>query len=299
MDIQSLKTFLEVYRTRHFGKAADNLYLSQSAVSARIRILEQSVGVPLFTRDRKNIQLTAAGQKFLVYAESILTTWNRARQEIGVEEHGQIPFVVGCMPSVWDLTLNGWLKYMEETCPEQLIHLEVDSQEVLVRRLLEGTMDIAFVFDAPQISELEIVEITHIPLVLLSSHRGLTIENVFSDGGYILVDWGSSFATSHARYFPEHAQAHMRVTLGRIARDHILNHGGSAYLAESMLKDELKNKSVFRVKDAPKIERQAFALFPLQSEKKETLLKALQYYTKKKVVPLRAVSSPNDTTSNN
>ena len=83
MDIGLLKTFLEVNRTRHFGHAADNLYLTQSAVSARIRLLEQSVGVPLFTRTRNNIELTPAGQKLLKHAENILTAWNRARQEIG------------------------------------------------------------------------------------------------------------------------------------------------------------------------------------------------------------------------
>jgi DNA-binding transcriptional LysR family regulator len=44
MDTQLLRTFLEVHRTRHFGRAADNLYVSQSAVSARIRQLEEELG---------------------------------------------------------------------------------------------------------------------------------------------------------------------------------------------------------------------------------------------------------------
>ena len=105
LDVDALKTFLEVNRTRHFGQAADNLYLSQSAVSARIRLLEQEVGVPLFTRQRNNIQLTAAGRRLLQYAESILTTWHRAKQEIGTNDASQIPFTIGSMPSIWDLTL--------------------------------------------------------------------------------------------------------------------------------------------------------------------------------------------------
>ncbi|MGD8941462.1 MAG: LysR family transcriptional regulator, partial [Gammaproteobacteria bacterium] len=95
MDIGILKTFLEVYRTRHFGQAAENLFLTQSAVSARIRLLEQTVGVPLFTRNRNNIELTPAGQKLLKHAETILTTWNRARQEIAIEDNAQIPLSIG------------------------------------------------------------------------------------------------------------------------------------------------------------------------------------------------------------
>ena len=63
MDTELLKTFLEVSRTRHFGRAAESLYLTQSAVSFRIRQLENQLGVNLFTRHRNNIRLTAAGNR--------------------------------------------------------------------------------------------------------------------------------------------------------------------------------------------------------------------------------------------
>lgn len=62
MDTELLKTFLEVSRTRHFGRAAEALYLTQSAVSFRIRQLENQLGVNLFTRHRNNIRLTTAGK---------------------------------------------------------------------------------------------------------------------------------------------------------------------------------------------------------------------------------------------
>ncbi len=50
MDTELLRTFIEVSKTRHFGRAAENLYLTQSAVSFRIRQLEQQLGVSLFAR---------------------------------------------------------------------------------------------------------------------------------------------------------------------------------------------------------------------------------------------------------
>lgn len=82
MDTELLKTFLEVQKTRHFGKAAENLYLTQSAVSFRIRQLEQSLGVPLFVRFRNNIQLTSAGELLLPHAEAVLTAIGAAKQQI-------------------------------------------------------------------------------------------------------------------------------------------------------------------------------------------------------------------------
>ena len=58
MDIRFLTTFIEVANTRHFGKAAENLYLTQSAVSARIKLLEEYFHSTLFIRQRNSIQLT-------------------------------------------------------------------------------------------------------------------------------------------------------------------------------------------------------------------------------------------------
>lgn len=82
MDTELLKTFLEVQKTRHFGKAADNLYLTQSAVSFRIRQLEQSLGTNLFYRSRNNIQLTAAGEALLPHAIAVIQALNNARLQI-------------------------------------------------------------------------------------------------------------------------------------------------------------------------------------------------------------------------
>ena len=89
MDIELLKTFLEVRRTRHFGKAAENLFLTQAAVSARIRQLERLLGVKLFIRSRNNIQLTSEGERLVGHAQTVLLAWSRARQELALET-GQI-----------------------------------------------------------------------------------------------------------------------------------------------------------------------------------------------------------------
>ena len=92
MDIDLLKTFVEVVRTRHFGKAAENLYITQSAVSFRIRQLEQGLGVNLFIRQRNNIQLTAPGERLLPHAQMIITGMQRAKVDVALADnmHKQI-----------------------------------------------------------------------------------------------------------------------------------------------------------------------------------------------------------------
>ena len=278
MDIDALKTFIEVNRCRHFGQAAKNLYISQSTVSARIKLLEDRVGVPLFTRERNNIQLTAAGERLLGYAESIVTTWTRARQEIGVEDVAMIPFVVGATPSLWDALLADWLGYMRRSFPDMVISAEVQPPDVLSRRVQEGTIDLGFVFDNPQLMDFDCREITTVPFVMVSTEADLGVEQALKQD-YILVEWGNSFAQAHARHFPNIPSPHLRVMLGRIALDYILANGGTAYMAQPMVAQLLKDKTLFVVDEAPAIKRSVFALSPLNSEKTSQIEFACEYFS--------------------
>ncbi|SFS66980.1 LysR family transcriptional regulator [Paenibacillus sp. BC26] len=67
MDKDQLDAFLSVCNVRNFTRAAEYLHISQSAVTARITSLEQSIGKPLFQRDNRNVILTKAVIQFLPY----------------------------------------------------------------------------------------------------------------------------------------------------------------------------------------------------------------------------------------
>lgn len=82
MDLTLLKTFLTVSKTQHFGRAADELFITQSAVSARIRLLESQLGHMLFLRNKKSVQLTQEGQLFTQYAKAMLEQWQQAKQSL-------------------------------------------------------------------------------------------------------------------------------------------------------------------------------------------------------------------------
>ena len=274
MDIDLLRTFIEVNRTRHFGRAADNLYLSQSAISARIRHLEEQVGAPLFTRDRNDIRLTAIGRRLLPHAESIVTAWHRARQEVTLGEDIERSLSVGCSPSLRDILLQDWLNRAQESMPEVAITADVAGSDELLRKLLDGTLDIALTFEGPQIVRLEVVELESIPLVLVSSDRQTSLEDATGEN-YVLVDWGTSFLTTHANSFPNLASPRLRFGLGRMAHEYILENGGSAYLAEPMVEKDIQKGALHRVTGAPVIERPAFVVYPGNSGNIETIERAL------------------------
>src|SRR5690242_15281386 len=67
-----LRTFIEVARVEHLGRAAETLQADQSTVSRKIARLEEEVGVPLFERIGRSIRLTAAGTRFVPRAERLV-----------------------------------------------------------------------------------------------------------------------------------------------------------------------------------------------------------------------------------
>jgi LysR family transcriptional regulator, flagellar master operon regulator len=278
VDTQLLKTFLEIYRTRHFGQAANNLHLSQSAVSARIRLLEEELGVSLFTRDRNNIQLTAAGQKLLRHAENIITAWNQVRAEMAMGENGPELLSVAAVPSLWDIALQEWLHRVYGECPEVGLIAEAHDADTLLRKLLEGSVDLGFLFDAPQTPELMVAETLPVSLIMVSSQPGLSAEQAVS-GNYVMVDWGTSFAITHARHFPDMATPRARVGLGRMAQALLLARGGSAYLAEATVRQQLHDRRLFRVEGAPVIERMAYGVYPLHAGHRKIIETTLSWFS--------------------
>ena len=276
MDIGLLKAFLEVNRAKHFGRAADNLFISQSAVSARIKQLEDELGIRLFTRDRNNIDLTTAGKKFLIYAENILNTWNRARQEISIPEGIDTLLSIAALPSIWDVLLEDWLNWLHKSSTTTALQADVMQSDSLMRNLLDGVVDLGFLFDPPKTPQLCVKELAPVPLIMVSSEKGLCSADAVKEN-YIFVDWGTSFAVIHAKQYPEIPAPKLRASVGRIALGFLNNCGGSAYLPEAMVNDQL-NSTLFRVEDAPVINKEVYAVYSNTSIKRDTIEASLAWF---------------------
>ncbi len=276
MDTGLLKAFLEVHRTRHFGRAASNLFLSQSAISARIRQLEEELGTPLFARHRHNIELTPAGLKFLAFAENILNTWNRARQEISIPEGMQSLLTIAALPSIWDAFLENWLQRAPRILPDIALQADAGDTDSLLRRLQEGTVDLALLFDPPRTGQLQVQPVAPVPLIMVSSHRGIGMEEALQKG-YVLVNWGTSFAGLHARQFPDLPAPRLRVGVGRLALAYLLENGGTAYLPEPMVL-RMGEERLFRVEDAPVIHKEAFAVYTPSSNKGSSIEQVIRSF---------------------
>ncbi|MDH5425482.1 MAG: LysR family transcriptional regulator [Gammaproteobacteria bacterium] len=276
MDAGLLKAFLEVNRVKHFGKASNNLFISQSAVSARIKQLEDELGTRLFTRDRNNIDLTAAGKKFLIYAENILNTWDRARQEVSIPEGTDTLLSIAALPSIWDIFLQDWLIWFHKHNTTTALQADVMQTDSLLRSLIDGVIDLGFVFNPPKTPQLCIKELAPVPLIMVSSEKGITTEKAMQKD-YVFVDWGTSFGIIHARQFPDVPAPRLRASVGRVALGFISNCGGSAYLPEAMLEQQM-GSTLFKVADAPVIQKEIYAVYSATNNKQDAIDNALSWF---------------------
>src|SRR5439155_24381880 len=100
MEIDQLTTFVAVATVGGFDRAQETLRLSQPAVTARIKALEDSLGSPLFARSRSGLTLTEAGRILRPFAERLLTTASQARQAVHeLKPANGGPFQIAAAPS--------------------------------------------------------------------------------------------------------------------------------------------------------------------------------------------------------
>ncbi|MDH5559898.1 MAG: LysR family transcriptional regulator [Deltaproteobacteria bacterium] len=277
MDIDLLRTFLEVSKTRHFGKAALNLFVTQSAVSSRIKLLEASLEIKLFDRTRNDIQLTQAGKKLLHQAELIVGLWDETKHSIVEADEEILTLFVSSISSLWDKLLVNWLKILKQQYPSIYFKGESLGVESQVKGLLARTLDIGFMFEPPQFPELVFKEMNMVELILVSSIKNQSLVEAL-DKGYIMVEWGTSFLVEHTRVFPNLAQPMIHLYFGRWAVDYLLLAGGSAYLARNMIEDHLEKKQLFRVNDAPVFYKQSFAVYNKKNKNINLIEKSLELF---------------------
>lgn len=281
MDINLIKTFLEIYRTRHFGQTAENLFITQSTVSARIQLLETQLDTKLFYRTRNDIQLTHAGARFLPYAETILTNWNRAKQEVNLKEDNRKLLTIGMQNNLWSQCLCDWVKQIGQKFSHINCLINSESCEILSEQLIQGKLDLAIMLDPPQEQGLIINPISEFTLVMVSSDKSITADDCFSQK-YLFVDWGKGFSVAHAINFPQIPPPFMQTQDANIALNLILNDKITAFLSENQL-DKIETRDrLFEVPKIPKIKRTIYSAYSENNPQHQLIGDTLNNINKRK-----------------
>lgn len=144
MNLRFVEAFYWVASLKSISRAAEKLYLTQSAMSSRIATLEDELGVLLLDRRDKQFKLTGAGARFLVYAERLLELQREVKLEMGSGQPMAVSMRIGAIESVLHSWLIPWLEKLRVDHPGLELELTVETTPILVDLIQRGTLDLVF-----------------------------------------------------------------------------------------------------------------------------------------------------------
>lgn len=271
MDTDLLKTFLEVTKTRHFGRAAEHLFLTQSAVSFRVRQLESQLGNSLFTRQRHNVQLTAAGERLLPYAEAILQTWGRAKQDVALTEEYNSQITIGASALIWEFDgISDWINGIYDTVSGLALRLESIPRQDLAKSLLDKSVDLFITSEPPKIDAIRVFKIRDYQLQLVSQVKNCTMSSIHTLP-LVYLDWGARFAIQHSKISELQKTPILYSHSSRMALDYLMTHPSVGYLPAPVINQSVENKELYVVEDAPVMEQALYLVWQEKSDKAELI----------------------------
>ena len=146
MDSKLLECFTAVAADLHFGRAAQRLEIHPSALGRNIRLLEEELGVRLFSRTTRNVHLTDSGQALLSEARYLLKHMNEVKHKVrNKAESSERVFRLGAMDSAATGLVPPLLHDFHVIQPNIEVVLIEDKSVRLLPKLLSGALDLAFV----------------------------------------------------------------------------------------------------------------------------------------------------------
>lgn len=233
MQIKALETFLCVAETGGFHAAARRLNVTQTAVSARIKLIEKETGKPLFTRGAGGTNLTDFGRQFRPYAEQMISLWSFASRDLPDQTRHRIALRLGAQLSVWDPLLVDLAVRYEQHLGQLLLTLNYDHDLNMVEAVATHVLDAALTHEKPSDQRVLFQELVSERLMLVET------PHTPEDPVFVNLELGEIYQ-DHVRSTAQKASG-QTVFLGNcmMALRYVLQRGGTGYFPEYVIRDQL------------------------------------------------------------
>jgi len=299
MEIGQVEAFLAVGTFGGFRRAAEALRVTQPAVSARIKALEDSLGVSLFERERGNLALSAAGRALRPHAEQLLRAVALARQAV----HNLRPASGGALQiaaalSICTYLLPDVLKRFQAAHPKVMITVRSGHSKEVLEMVLRGEAEIGLARSL-QHPAVETVSLRDDPLILVGrgatwpkGARRVRLEQV-ADQPLIFFDRGSSdWTLSHGLFRRAGLVPNVVLEVETIetAKRMVERGMGLAFLPHLAVSREIRRRTLVAIDilDAEPLSRSLDVIHPRQrplSAEARALLQALRAAVSDVVAP--------------
>lgn len=168
MDFKQLRAFLAVVDAGNVTRAAEMLHLVQPAVTRQIQMLEESLGVRLFGRERQGMVLTNGGHSLESYARRVMLELDRARAEIAGASAGVGGLVtLGLLPSSIDALASMLVAQLAATFPGIQVRIAMGYSGTLQEWLHSGEIDVALLYGAARSPDVQTTPLIEEPLWII------------------------------------------------------------------------------------------------------------------------------------
>lgn len=166
MEIDQLRYFLQVAERGNFTRAAEELGISQPALSRSIQKLEEELGQPVFERKTRSVSLTEAGTLLQSRAQQVLTILEDTKAEITDDGHsGRVR--VGAIPTIAPYFLPKVLRQFSKEFPKATVIVQENTTDSLLKSCTQGEIDLAILALPVSARYLEIEELFEEELLLV------------------------------------------------------------------------------------------------------------------------------------
>jgi len=262
MDMNQVKTFLAVIANGSFLEAATRLHVTQSTVSSRIQALEAFLGASLFIRNRSGATLTPAGRRFVHHAKTFVLTLDQARHDVGLPSRYRASITIGARIALWEVFLPRWVGEMRRSYPDISIRSEIGFEDDLMRRVIEGTVDVALMYTPQHSPGIHVQHLFDETLVLLTTD----LNKPWPDEDYVYVDWGPAFHAQHSSNYPDMERPAQVVNIGWLGVQIIMSNGGSCFVPIRMAEPLLNTGQIFQVPDSPQFKLPTYMVYQHNSD---------------------------------
>lgn len=160
MNLRDLQYIIAVAETRHFGRAADRCYVSQPTLSGQIKKLEEELGVIIFERTNRSVEVTPIGEEIIVHARQMMEQADAIQQlAMAFQDPLAGPLRIGAIPTLSPYLMPLILKPLKTRYPQMRLVLSEEITEVLLGRLRNHEIDAALLA-----TEVEGVDLQVMPL---------------------------------------------------------------------------------------------------------------------------------------
>ena len=191
------------------------------------------------------------------HAKTLVLTVAQARHDVGLPSRYRATIRIGGRIALWEGFLPRWARWMRQTAPEVSIRSEIGFEEDLMRRLVEGTLDVGLMYTPSHAPGLAVEHLFDELLVLVSSRP----DDSGPGADYVYVEWGPGFYAKHSQSYPELERPPQVVNIGWLGVQIISTAGGACFLPLRMAQPLIDAGHLHRVTRSPSFQHPAYMVY--------------------------------------